>query len=403
MKISEITTITGKKKRIARDPRNRRHISNDELHTVEPTDLDEQIISESRIQHVEDLILWDGAAGAINGINALRSVVSSPDDVTIKWDGSPAVMFGRNENGEFVLTDKSGFTAKGYDGRVTSGEDLENMFLNRGKGEIDDSRRAFAATMKSIWPIVESSVPSEFRGYVLGDLLYFTTPPVTDGRFEFTPNTTTYSVDVSSEVGKDIGNSTTGVVLHAHTALDGTTGPVDANAFNIGKLLIMPPKSISHAPEIDDAALNELEAFINKRKPEIDKVFDQQVLTDLKMKDFSNIVYTYINNRTKEGTLDSLGTEDFLSWAVGSKLSGPKKTRLDQYIVDNSVGFDTVLTVIIAIMKIKNNIISALDDQPADIEAHTAGQRGGEGYVIGKDSKLVNRSAFTQANMARMR
>ena len=33
-----------------------------------------------------------------------------------KWDGSA---FGRNENGEFVLTDKSGFVRKGGEGRTT--------------------------------------------------------------------------------------------------------------------------------------------------------------------------------------------------------------------------------------------------------------------------------------------
>ena len=51
------------------------------------------------------------------------------------------------------------------------------------------------------------------------------------------------------------------------------------------------------------------------------------------------------------------------------------------------------------VMTTKNKIIKTLDSQPADIEASTNGQKGGEGYVVGNDVKLVNRAGFTAANM----
>ena len=56
-----------------------------------------------------------------------------------------------------------------------------------------------------------------------------------------------------------------------------------------------------------------------------------------------------------------------------------------------------------SIKLIKNQVINTLDSQKADIEASTGGQRGGEGYVIDKDVKLVNRAGFTAANMAQQR
>ena len=71
--------------------------------------------------------LTKGSAGAKKAIATLHQVEQQPNTVTVKWDGSPAVIFGRNEKGEFILTDKSGFTAKGYDGKVTSADDLEGM------------------------------------------------------------------------------------------------------------------------------------------------------------------------------------------------------------------------------------------------------------------------------------
>ena len=57
-----------------------------------------------------------------------------------------------------------------------------------------------------------------------------------------------------------------------------------------------------------------------------------------------------------------------------------------------------MLEIIGGIQKVKNEIISQLDSHPADITATTDGQPGGEGYVVGSDVKLVNRSGFSAAN-----
>lgn len=47
------------------------------------------IITESaRIQHAEDIIFWEGSAGALRAVSALRSLADrGHQDVTIKWDG----------------------------------------------------------------------------------------------------------------------------------------------------------------------------------------------------------------------------------------------------------------------------------------------------------------------------
>jgi hypothetical protein len=126
------------------------------------------------------------------------------------------------------------------------------------------------------------------------------------------------------------------------------------------------------------------------------------VPAELKMTDFRNILYTYINNSTKAGNLDNLGAS-FSQWVETSKLSGPKKERVLQYAQENSDGFEAIFTFIKGVMTTKNKIITALDSQPADIEASTNGERGGEGYVIDKDVKLVNRAGFTAANMRQER
>jgi len=397
MKIDEIV-IGGTKKRKSRDSRSHRTVQKDFFSSVPEMELKEN--NSARIQHLEDLILWDGSKGAMAAVDKLRQVEAQPHSVTIKWDGSPAVVFGRNESGEFVLTDKSGFGAKGYNGRVTSAEELEQMLLTRGKKD-DASRSEFAAKMKDIWSKVESVVPADFRGYVLGDLLYFATPPADNsGKLRFQPNTTEYAVDVNSVVGKQIQDSDVGIVVHKYIDTDGKIANVDVSRFQQGEALIMPPAVVTKAPGVDLPEVDEVEKFIKSKANAIDKMF--AVPAELKMKDFGQLLYTYINASVKSGATGKYSLQSFMDWLESNnKVSGAKKQRLAQYLQQNQEGFAATFEIVTRLQNVKNAVIKALDAQDADIEAFTNGERGGEGYVIDKDVKLVNRAGFTAANFAR--
>jgi len=134
-------------------------------------------LKESRIQHAEDLIFWEGSRGAIRAIEQLQSLSKSTQSLTIKWDGSPAVVFGRNPNGEFIFTDKSGFVAKGYDGRATNPADLKSAIAGRGKDPAKKKAQAqYASKMASVFDTLQQAVPENFQGYFVGDMLYFQTP-----------------------------------------------------------------------------------------------------------------------------------------------------------------------------------------------------------------------------------
>ena len=367
-----------------------------------PSELGESarpVTENARIQHVEDFAIWYGSSGIAKAVQTLKNLETAPDDVTVKWDGSPAVIFGRNENGEFVLTDKSGFTAKGYDGKVTNKEDMAKMFLGRGKDAPDESRKAFVKKMTNVWDTFERATPKDFSGYVQGDLLYFTKPEIVDGDYEFTPNVVTYRVKPESAIGKKISRSTAGVVLHVYMGLDGEKSKVDANAFDSGALLVMPPVTITKAPKIQAENLDKVVNFAKTHATKIDSLLDDSYLNANKLTSFKNALYTYVNNMTRQRRLNNL-TGDFAEWIDTAKMSDQMKQRMLSHVNENADGMKALFTVVANLMKVKNDIISQLDADEADVEAYTAGQRGGEGYVIGQgDSKLVNRSGFSAANM----
>jgi hypothetical protein len=352
------------------------------------------------LQHAEDLVIVDGAEGAMRALDSLAAMADNVGDVTIKWDGSPAMYFGRDETGSFILTDKSGFMAKGYDGKVKSAADLEKMLLNRGKEEPNDSRRAFAASMAGLWDKFESIVDSKFRGYVFGDLLFQSTPPKdNNGDYTFTPNTVTYHIPSDSDLGKRIAKTSAGIVIHQFTDLDGQEQPVKGavNGINTdGPVLIVGPTTVTEAPSVDTKQLDSARAFVKANAAAIDALLDDAKLAANKMADFKAILYKFVNQQVKTRDLTNLDVR-FETWMETSGVSAPKQAKIAELRQTQPRAFAAMFDALEMIMQIKDDIIDQLD-ATSPVKASIQGQRGGEGYVKG-NIKLVPRTKFTAANI----
>ena len=364
--------------------------------------------AEARIQHAEDIVFWEGAKGAARALESLRKLeTGGHTNVTIKWDGSPAIIFGRNEQGKFILTDKSGFTAKGYDGKPSSPEALQNMFLSRGGGRnrANPNYVAFANNMKSVFKLYRNALPEDFEGYYKGDLLYFVTPPVNDiGYFEFKPNTVTYQVKQSSDIGAKIQASQTGVVVHRVVDERGTEVPITANLNEIflgDDVFVFPPQTVQKAPEIDNSSIDKLKQIISKNGPALDILLNKDALREMKMVDFPNILYNYTNSKVDTG-LSGLGS-DFFKWLPRSKVSTPKQKKILDHVKNNKKGWEGLWEIVTSIMKLKDDIIEQFDNHDQDVMATIGNNKGGEGYVLAHpdgDIKLVPRATFSRANRA---
>ena len=359
----------------------------------------------ARIDHAEDIIFWEGSKGAKRVLQSFLDLEKQGyKNLTIKWDGSPAVIFGRNQDGQFILTDKAGFVAKGYNGKVTSGEDLEKMFLARGGGSPkSDEYKAFAGQMKSVFDVFKSAIPENVRGYFKGDLLYFTKPSIQNNQYVFKPNIVTYQVDANSELGQKIAKSVSGVVVHSFNDESGTEMPVkDLSVFQGEKLLVIPPVTIQQPPKIDTAKIKQVLSLITNSGASIDKMLDDATLSSLKLSDFKDILYKYINSKVDSG-LSDLG-KDFEKWiATGAKLTEVKRQRLLKYIEDNRQAFNAMWDIVGGIMDIKESIIKDIDQQPMPVKAFIGNVPSGEGYVLSHPEgsiKFVSRPTFSAANRA---
>ena len=82
---------------------------------------------ETRTPHPEDAI-FNGSVAAGDAITALGSVIANPSEVTIKWDGFPALIFGRTPDGKLAIMDKYMFDKGAV---ATSPKDWERYDADR--------------------------------------------------------------------------------------------------------------------------------------------------------------------------------------------------------------------------------------------------------------------------------
>ena len=164
----------------------------------------------THLEHLEDDIINRGAVGGANAINFLKSVRNmlaassgSTTNITVKWDGAPAIICGVNpENGKFFVGTKSVFNK-------TPKINYTQRDINRNHGGV---------VAKKLSVCLANLSRLNIKGILQGDLLFTNDLKSVsiDGEkmVSFTPNTITYAVPVNSDIGRRIARAKMGIVFH---------------------------------------------------------------------------------------------------------------------------------------------------------------------------------------------
>ena len=358
---------------------------------------DNDVLEEGvRIEHPEDLVFDQGSRGVDTAIQGLQRTAQQPASATVKWDGKPAIIFGRKPDGEFVLTDKGGFNKAGGIGLATSPEQMAELLAQRKGG----GREELAGLYARIWNTLERATPKKFRGYLQADLLFHPDRPYAeqDGKIVFEPNTVKYSVPANSELGKRIANSKIGLVVHSAVSAPGAdVEPVKRNLLaDVPELFVADPnlKDSTTGVELDANKVAKLKSIDASK---IDQLFDPQELRARQISDFPKQFKTYINSKVRAGNYDNL-IKDFVPF-IESRI--PRKTpRILEWMKQNKEGVAALVQSFLLISELKNDLVRQLDKGAHEIEASIDNEPGHEGYV-GSDLKFVDRMRFSQANFAK--
>ena len=163
------------------------------------------------LEHIEDEILnygIDGGRASINFIQSLRDMLSggarSSINMTVKWDGAPAIFAGIDpEDSKFFVAKKSVFNV--------------SPKLYKTSAEIDadlsgDLNAKFKVALTEFSKL-------GIKGVLQGDLMYTSSDLSTEtiegiSYYTFQPNTIVYAVPTDSNLGKVMNKSKIGVVWH---------------------------------------------------------------------------------------------------------------------------------------------------------------------------------------------
>jgi hypothetical protein len=344
----------------------------------------------ARIEHIEDLVFERGTRGVRE---ALDIITHAAEDTrrytTVKWDGKPAIIWGRKPTGEFVLTDKSGFGAKGYDGLATSPEMMARIQRQRG-GE----RSELIEIYNKLFPMLRSATPENFRGFVQGDLLYTETPPEQAGAYVFRPNFVEYKIPASSKLGERIGTSSVGIAAHTRYREQGGE-PQPLHQLNVepvpGLLIIEPTVKDIKNVTLNTKLVKQLQQVVNQNASAIDGLFNPAELRAAQLSDLPQLCKRYINSRI-DSNYDNL-LSGFGTW-LQSNVTPRKYNNIVEYLQSprsNQDGIVAAFTAFLLLHEIKTDMLEQLDRQ----------QPGQEGWVLATPAgraKLVNRFGFSAGN-----
>ena len=261
----------------------------------------------THMTHIEDLILDGGVKGARQAINALRSLrdmlsgnSKKSVDITVKWDGAPAVFAGEDpRDGSFFVAKKGIFNA---DPKIyKSHEDI------KADTSGDLSKKLILA--------FDELQKLGIKGVIQGDFMFDNSDlkkETIDGvsYTVFHPNTIAYAVPTDSDIAKEIRAAKIGIVWH--TIYNGST--FETMQAEFGREIVpklKPSKSVwmvdATMPDLSGTATltaKETEA-VTKNLSNAGKLFKQIASSTLKElegnKELNMLINVYNNKKVRDG------------------------------------------------------------------------------------------------------
>jgi len=175
------------------------------------TYLSEAAGKNTHMTHIEDLILDGGVKGARQAINALRSMrdmlsgnAKAPIDITVKWDGAPAVFCGEDpRDGQFFVAKKGIFNAE------------PKVYKSHADIKADTSGDLSKKLIMAFDNLKDLGIKDVIQGDFMFDESDLKKETINGIKhITFHPNTILYAVPLDTELAKEIERAKIGIIWH---------------------------------------------------------------------------------------------------------------------------------------------------------------------------------------------
>ena len=331
-----------------------------------------------KYQHIEDLVFTNGSTGGLHAVERLRHMTSKGGTIELKWDGSPVVYWGRDEEGKFHMFPKNAWdymkrgtthTKSGVTTMMNDPDDIAMFILGTGTTQPgqEDQRRAFAQGLADLWPYFEKISPK--KGYIEGGILFSPLQPAqlnqSTNEYDFQPNITAFHIPAGSALGKRIAKAKVMVAAtgyYTHIGADETRYP-NAENLSSADVIVQGTTYVENAPQVDSTGLDHTENYIKSNKAAIDSFIAGQP----GLSKPGDVLYSFFNQNLRVQGVK----QKFVQWAQ-AKLSNTQAQKILSH-----PGLDAILTAVELLTHEKMKVINSL----------SSGTHGGirqtkpEGYV----------------------
>ena len=380
------------------------------------------------LEHLEDEMLnygVDGCMAAVSFLKELRKMMGHQESsgfMQTKWDGAPSVICGTDPaTGQFFVGTKSVFNKT--EPKICYTEEYVDGYYSGDLAEkLKFSLRYFSQL--------------GIKGVIQGDLLFTSDikRETINGEqlYTFRPNTITYGIPVSHDIGKKAGKAKIGVVFHTHyTGDELATMQARAGADVNGSQDVLVVKNDTPMDRVGfsrqemtkfDNYISKIERMCQICGDFLDELVGASGSTGDAKFHISTYLKQFFNNEIKNarsiGNIDE-AMYDMLNF-YGDKMEKElskiktvanltKKRNLvyssQNYVVDNVYKFKAMLALYKELQAVKQMVIDKLDHLE-EFRTFVQTENGykvttPEGYVLHKDGsmiKFVNRLEFAYNN-----
>jgi hypothetical protein len=261
----------------------------------------------THMTHIEDLILDGGVKGARQAILALRSMrdmlsgnAKAPIDVTVKWDGAPAVFAGIDPSDDKFFVAKKGIFAKNP--KVYKNHDDINADTS---GDLNKKLKLAFDNLKDLG--ITGVIQGDFM-FEKGDLKKENINGIP--HITFHPNTIVYAVPTNTQLAKEISKAEIGIVWH--TTYSGSQ--FENMKAEFGREIV-PKLKKTNKVWMTDATLRDLSGTatftekdnleVSKKLSDAGKIFRQIAASTLKQiesnKELNLVINVYNNTMVRKG------------------------------------------------------------------------------------------------------
>ena len=284
----------------------------------------------THMEHLEDEIINNGVKGANTAVlflNSLKDMLAggkSKTNITVKWDGAPAIFAGINpENGKFFVAIKSLFNKTPKINYTNA-----DIALNHGSGGPSDKIKLALKYLPDL-----GITDGVYQGDIMfskGDLKQKTIDGVSS--LTFTPNTITYAVPEDSDLASQMRKASLGVVWH--TKYTGKTIADLSASFGVDASIFNKTKNVW----FDDAYLNTANAatFTSSETKKLEGKINQIKGAVTKAGKFLNHLKKETSDKSKHGLAPLMKVFFNTKIRSGAGISDTKKLvkEFEKYYMD---------------------------------------------------------------------